>query len=118
MKVFIYFLVFFLQQLHANADCAWFSSLNLGPACISLTQLYNATATLCAQKDNTALWQQVIECHDPISEDVIFCFVSLLAYKTILTRRLRGRVNDFIFTRLPENLENNLSHFCNVNGFP
>lgn len=63
--------------MHSNADYSWFSSLKLGPACITLSQLYNATATLCAQKDNTALWQKVIDCHIPISEDVIF-FISLL----------------------------------------
>lgn len=42
----------------------------VAPACMTLSQLDNATAILCAQKNNAALWQAVIDCHQPIDEDV------------------------------------------------
>lgn len=47
----------------------------VAPACITFNQLDNATATLCQQKNNAALWQAVIDCHYPISEDVTIHFL-------------------------------------------
>lgn len=74
MKVYSCLLVFLMHLMHANANFTWFSHLQLGPACITLTQLYDVTKILCAQKDNTDLWEKVIRCHDPMTEKVIFLF--------------------------------------------
>jgi hypothetical protein len=67
MKVSIFLLICFSYQVYAS----FFTNLAgyVAPSCITKSQLDNATATLCAQKDNKALWQQVIDCHYPISED-------------------------------------------------
>lgn len=72
MKVFFFVLIVLLQEMPSNADSSWFEGLSLGPACISLKQLYKSVQVLCGQKNNTELWQKVIECHVPIDEDVIF----------------------------------------------
>lgn len=58
--------------LYANASFFSMFGLQLGPECISLTQLYKATETMCGlQRDNKTLWNAVIECHRPLTDEVL-----------------------------------------------
>ncbi len=42
-----------------------------GDDCMSPLQIIAATSSLCTMhRQNKALWQQVIDCHHPISEEV------------------------------------------------
>lgn len=42
-----------------------------GEDCMSVLQLITATRSLCQQqRHNKVLWQQVIDCHQPMSDEV------------------------------------------------
>ena len=64
--------IFLLISVSYAVNAAFYSNLSgyLAPDCITFSQLDNATATLCQQKDNKDLWQKVIDCHQPIDETV------------------------------------------------
>ncbi|XP_037052522.1 uncharacterized protein LOC119086053 [Bradysia coprophila] len=66
MKV-LYFIVgiWCVQQISAQDTSA------LTAACISTQQLLAATAMACQQKNNTDLWQKIIDCHEPISDQFL-----------------------------------------------
>lgn len=70
MKVILFLLICCLQQMYSNASLAAYLGLNLGPECISLSQIYKATETLCAQRENRKLWDYVIKCHEDIDDGV------------------------------------------------
>lgn len=79
MKVFLFLLICCFQQMYASASLAAFLGLDLGPECISLSQLYEVTEVLCGQKDNRDLWDDVIQCHRPMTDEVIlFCSLIIL----------------------------------------
>ncbi|KAG4065232.1 hypothetical protein HA402_012674 [Bradysia odoriphaga] len=66
MKV-LYFIVgiWCVQQISAQDTSA------LTAACISTPQLLGATAMACQQKNNTELWQKIIDCHVSISDQFL-----------------------------------------------
>lgn len=68
--VFFILSIFILQITYSNANLA--SLLGVGPECISLFELIRLTRIACENRDNASLWQAIIDCHDPISEQV-FC---------------------------------------------
>ncbi|XP_037036873.1 uncharacterized protein LOC119074692 isoform X2 [Bradysia coprophila] len=71
MKVVLFLLSCCLQQMFANASLAAFLGLNLGPECMTLTEIYKATEYMCSpdQRKNTDLWNAVIDCHRPMDDD-------------------------------------------------
>lgn len=81
MKVFLFLLICSLQQMYSGGSLLAFMGLDLGPACITLSQIYKATEVLCKQRNATDLWKSVIECHKPINETVCFYFILFLGPK-------------------------------------
>lgn len=52
--------------------------IELVPDCISLSQLSRAMRIGCIeQRDNKTLWNNIIECHRPISDEVIDSYIKV-----------------------------------------
>lgn len=61
MKVGLFLLICAALQMCSNV---------MTEDCMSLLQIAAATRTLCKQRRNKDLWQQVIDCHRPITDEV------------------------------------------------
>ncbi|KAG4079205.1 hypothetical protein HA402_015861 [Bradysia odoriphaga] len=61
----LYFIVGFLLVYQSHAG------LLSSEKCITLTQLLTGTAMACQDKNNTMLWQKIVDCHDQINEQFL-----------------------------------------------
>lgn len=70
MKIFfLFFWACVLQRIDSNS--ATILVIRPVPDCISVDKFNKATKILCENKTNSTLWQQLVDCHTPIKEEVV-----------------------------------------------
>lgn len=75
--LYLFVWICFLQQIYLRGDDTSPPDLSkLSLACIAIPDLLKATAIACMQKGNSTLWQQIIDCHRPMT-DQVFIFTNI-----------------------------------------
>lgn len=69
MKIFfVFFWICVFQQIDSNFGTILV--IRPLPECMTVDQFNKATQILCENRSNETLWQQVVDCHYPITEKV------------------------------------------------
>lgn len=91
MKTCNVFWIFILLK-YSNGT---FYGVEVGPECITSSQLIRATEILCQdQRNNKTLWDRVIECHRPMTDTLFRIYIFWFKWSFSLAERLHE--NEFV----------------------